>query len=87
MSAQRAGIGGKLLGHLIDLCAQADFRQMIAIIGDPDGGGSVALHKRYGFSHAGHLEFVGYKHDRWLDTVLMQRALGRGETAKPNQNT
>jgi phosphinothricin acetyltransferase len=68
------GIGTALLAALIERATAAGFRQMIALI---TGGveSSIALHRRAGFSIAGQLTAVGYKHGRWLDVVLMQRAL------------
>ncbi len=50
---------------------------MIAVIADADTDASVALHRRYGFTDVGRLATVGYKHDRWIDTLLMQRTLDR----------
>jgi L-amino acid N-acyltransferase YncA len=72
------GLGSALLGALVDRCAQADMRQMIAVIADSGSRASVALHERFGFTHAGRLTGVGHKHGRWIDTVLMQRALTAG---------
>lgn len=69
-----------LLDALLPRCAQAGMRQMIAVIADTGNAASTALHKRFGFAHAGRLNGVGYKHGRWIDTDLMQRAL----TADPN---
>jgi L-amino acid N-acyltransferase YncA len=69
------GLGGALLGTLLPQCAQAGIRQMIAVIADTGNGASTALHKRFGFAHAGRLTGVGYKHGRSVDTMLMQRAL------------
>lgn len=69
------GIGGRLLDDLLTGCAQAGVRQVIAVIVDADGAASVALHRRRGFTEAGRLRAVGFKHDRWLDTVLLQRSL------------
>jgi phosphinothricin acetyltransferase len=68
------GIGTALLAALIERATAAGFRQMIALI---TGGvePSIALHSRAGFAIAGQLTSVGYKHGRWLDVVLMQRAL------------
>ncbi|MBE1585354.1 GNAT family N-acetyltransferase [Nonomuraea angiospora] len=74
------GLGGVLLDALLPRCAQAGMRQMIAVIADTGNAASTALHKRFGFAHAGRLNGVGYKHGRWIDTDLMQRAL----TADPN---
>ncbi|MEK9971645.1 MAG: GNAT family N-acetyltransferase, partial [Ferrovibrio sp.] len=60
------------------------FRQMIAIIGDgSNNAGSVGLHSACGFRMVGTFETVGFKHDGWRDTVLMQRALGDGAESKP----
>jgi phosphinothricin acetyltransferase len=56
---------------------------MIAIIGDTDNAASIALHRRYGFVLVGTLHAVGFKLGRWVDTVLMQRALGPGAAAPP----
>jgi phosphinothricin acetyltransferase len=56
---------------------------MIAVIGDSAQIGSIAVHERAGFSHIGTLRSVGFKHGKWLDAVLMQRALGKGDTTTP----
>jgi L-amino acid N-acyltransferase YncA len=79
----RKGIGGLLLRRLVAESEQRGFRQMIAVIGDSAQIGSIAVHERAGFSHIGTLRSVGFKHGKWLDTVLMQRALGKGDTTKP----
>lgn len=78
--ARRQGVARTLLEALIAVATAAGRRQMVAIIGDPDGGGSVALHRRCGFVTVGTLSGVGFKFGRWLDTVLMQRSLGDGAT-------
>ena len=81
---QGRGVGRALLEALIEACAARGFRQMIAVIGDsPRQAGSVALHKATGFHHIGILPDVGFKHDHWCDTLLMQRALGDGDRSKP----
>jgi len=77
------GIGGHLLPALVAACEACDLRQMIAVIGDSGNEASIRLHQRCGFRLVGILEAVGYKHGRWLDSVLMQRHLGRGDTAPP----
>ena len=79
----RKGIGALLLRALVAASAQRGYRQMIAVIGDSAQIGSIALHERAGFRHIGTLRSVGFKHGRWLDTVLMQRALGEGDTTTP----
>ena len=68
------GVGKALLEAVIEAAAAKGFVQMIAVIGGGEPA-SVALHERLGFRHAGRLEAVGYKFDRWLDIVMMQRAL------------
>ncbi|MGA5465390.1 GNAT family N-acetyltransferase [Mycobacterium sp. NPDC050041] len=70
------GIGGRVLDHLLADCAAADIRQVIAVIVDADAAASVALHRSRGFVEAGRLTAVGFKHGRWLDTLLLQRDLG-----------
>ena len=73
---QRRGIGRALLSALLTRCARGPWRQMIAVIGDSDNTSSVGLHRSLGFEPVGTLNAVGFKFDRWVDTVLMQRALG-----------
>jgi len=70
-----AGIGSRLLPALIAGCAQAGRRQMIAVIGDSANTASIRLHEKFGFARVGLLPAVGYKFGRWVDSVLMQRAL------------
>ncbi len=70
------GIGRRLLTELIAACSEARARQMIAVIADFGAAASVGLHRSCGFTEAGHLADVGYKHNRWVGTLLMQRALG-----------
>ena len=81
---QRQRIGSQLLTRLIEAAEQRGFRQMIAVIGDSAQTPSIAVHARAGFSHIGTLRAVGFKHGRWLDTVLMQRALGSGAATPPS---
>ena len=79
----RQGIGVLLLAGLIAAAEARGFRQMIAVIGDSGQAASIAVHVRAGFAHIGTLRSVGFKHGRWLDTVLMQRALGSGDGTPP----
>ncbi|HSS63414.1 MAG TPA: GNAT family N-acetyltransferase [Gammaproteobacteria bacterium] len=74
--ARRRGVASRLLEALISECQALPFRQMVAIIGDSDNAASIELHRKAGFRLVGTLRGVGYKFDRWLDTVIMQRALG-----------
>jgi L-amino acid N-acyltransferase YncA len=79
----RKGIGALLLDWLIAESTQRGFRQMIAVIGDSAQTASIAVHERAGFTLVGTIRSIGYKHGKWLDSVLMQRALGEGDTAAP----
>lgn len=78
------GIGAALLRALILRCEVGPWRQMLAVIGNSENAGSVALHRRMGFQHVGTLRSVGFKLGRWVDSVLMQRALGLGDLALPS---
>ncbi len=77
------GLGKALLEALISECERRDFRQMVAVIGDSGNAGSIALHRACGFAPIGTLPATGFKLGRWIDTVLMQRALGAGATTPP----
>lgn len=79
-AAHRHGVGTALLTTLVARCNAGPWRQMVAVIGDSANRGSIALHRRAGFTEVGTLQAVGFKHGRWVDTVLMQRALGTGST-------
>jgi len=72
------GIGRRLLPAVIAACAATGARQMVAVIGDSANAASIALHAACGFRNVGVLCAAGFKHGRWVDTVLMQRALGDG---------
>src|SRR5262245_5372396 len=80
---QRRGTGRALLAQLIAEAEASGFRQMLQVIGDSANTGSVELHRVSGFRLVGTFENVGFKFGRWLDTVLMQRELGRGATIGP----
>lgn len=85
--ARCRGVGAALLSNLIARCEKGPWRQMIAVIGNSGNSGSIALHEKLGFSHVGTLEAVGFKHGRWVDTVLMQRPIGAGGSALPEACT
>ncbi|WP_420349298.1 GNAT family N-acetyltransferase [Pelagibius sp.] len=78
------GIGSLLLPALIERSEALGFRQLVAVIGDSENLASIGLHKRHGFREAGVLRAIGFKHGRWLDSVLMQRALGKGGDSPPD---
>src|SRR6185503_2896655 len=73
------GIGRALLPPLLARCAELGYHQMVAVIGGRETVASIRLHEVLGFTHMGVLEAVGFKFGRWVDTVLMQRALGPGD--------
>jgi phosphinothricin acetyltransferase len=79
----RRGIGLKLLQRLIAESETRGYRQMIAVIGDSANAGSVGVHTKCGFRMIGTHPHVGFKFGRWLDTVMMQRALGDGRNTLP----
>lgn len=77
------GVGKALLPVLIDQCAALGKRQMVAVIGDSAQAPSIRLHASCGFEMTGTLKSIGFKFGRWLDSVLMQRPLGPGDTSPP----
>lgn len=79
----RSGVGRALLSALIARCEASGWRQMIAVIGDSANTASIGLHESLGFRHVGTLQAVGFKFDRWVDSVLMQRELGAGGRTPP----
>ena len=82
-SMHRCGIGRQLLQRLIDECETRGFRQMIAVIGDSANAASIGVHSKCGFQMIGTHPDVGFKFGRWLDTVMMQLALGDGGKTVP----
>ena len=77
------GIGRELLSALIRQCETGPWRQMLAVIGDSANAGSIGLHASHGFRQIGRLDAVGFKFGRWVDSILMQRPLGKGDMALP----
>jgi phosphinothricin acetyltransferase len=78
------GIGRALLEELIRRCTALGFRQMIAVIGDSGHLPSIKFHESLGFTQAGHLHSVGFKFGHWVDSVILQRQLGPGDTTLPD---
>ncbi|HEV2334748.1 MAG TPA: GNAT family N-acetyltransferase [Stellaceae bacterium] len=78
------GIGRALLEPLLLRASELGYRQMVAVVGGRETIPSIRLHEALGFSHAGILPAVGFKFGRWIDIVLMQRALGPGATSLPD---
>jgi phosphinothricin acetyltransferase len=80
---QRLGVGRALLAALLPRCAALGYRQMIAVIGDSANHASIGLHADAGFVEVGRLRAIGFKLGRWVDSVLMERALGPGDSTLP----
>lgn len=79
------GLGRLLLAELAAQAERAGVRKLIAVIGDSANAGSIGVHRALGFNHVGVLASCGWKFDRWLDVVLMEKALGAGATTSPRQ--
>ena len=81
--AKQKGLGKALLS---ELCAQAEktgVRKFLAVIGDSANAGSIGVHRSVGFTHVGTLKSCGWKFDRWLDVVMMEKPLGAGDSTAP----
>lgn len=79
------GIGKELMQALIVECERLGFRQILAVIGDgTPNNPSLRLHEKLGFQYVGNMQATGYKHGRWLDTVIMQMTLNGGNTRAPD---
>ena len=79
--AKGQGLGRLLLAELMTRCEAAGARQMLAVIGDSANTGSIGVHRALGFEHVGVMAAAGWKFERWLDVVIMQRELGPGDGA------
>ena len=77
------GVGSALLAELVRRCEGLGYRQIVAVIGDSANAPSINLHAAFGFLRVGTLRSVGYKFGRWVDSVLMQRPLGKGDGSPP----
>jgi L-amino acid N-acyltransferase YncA len=80
---QAKGVGRALLAELASKAESIGVRKLIAVIGDSANAGSIGVHRAIGFSHVGILKACGWKFDRWLDVVMMEKALGFGDTTPP----
>ena len=81
--ARGQGLGRLLLAELLGRCEAAGGRQMLAVIGDSANAASIGVHRALGFQPVGTMRSAGWKFERWLDVVLMQRRLGPGDTSAP----
>lgn len=79
--AQGHGIGRLLLAELLARCEAFGARQVFAVIGDSANTASIGLHRSLGFTDVGTMRAAGWKFDRWLDVVILQRSLGPGAAA------
>jgi L-amino acid N-acyltransferase YncA len=82
-AARGQGVGKLLLAELLKQCEALGARQMLAVIGDSANAGSIGVHRSLGFEYTGLLKASGWKFDAWRDVVLMQRALGAGNSVPP----
>jgi len=83
-AAHRKGLGRALLAELLAVLERTGTRKVMAVIGDSANAGSIGVHKALGFEPVGVVQSCGWKFDRWLDIVLMQKTLGAGDSTPPN---
>ena len=81
--AKGQGLGKLLLAELMARCEAAGARQMLAVIGDSANVASVGVHRALGFEQVGLMRAAGWKFERWLDVVVMQKSLGLGDSRAP----
>ena len=84
-AAHRKGLGRALLTELLAALERTGTRKVMAVIGDSANAGSIGVHKALGFESVGVVQSCGWKFDRWLDIVLMQKTLGAGDSAPPSE--
>jgi phosphinothricin acetyltransferase len=77
------GLGKQLLAETVRQAEALGMRKLIAVIGDSGNAGSIGVHRALGFTHAGTIQSCGWKFGRWLDIVIMERAVGAGNTTAP----
>lgn len=84
-AAHRKGLGRALLAELLAVLERTGTRKVMAVIGDSANAGSIGVHKALGFEPVGVVQSCGWKFDRWLDIVLMQKTLGAGDSTPPTE--
>jgi L-amino acid N-acyltransferase YncA len=83
-AAHRKGLGRALLAELLAVLERTGTRKVMAVIGDSNNVGSIGVHRALGFEMVGVVQSCGWKFDRWLDIVMMQKTLGAGDSTPPN---
>jgi L-amino acid N-acyltransferase YncA len=83
-AAHRKGLGRALLAELLAVLERTGTRKIMAVIGDSNNAGSIGVHRALGFEMVGVVQSCGWKFDRWLDIVMMQKTLGAGDSTPPN---
>lgn len=78
------GLGKQLMNELLVQLERRGVRKVMAVIGDSANVGSIGLHRSAGFEQAGVIQSCGWKFGRWLDIVLMQKAIGEGDSTPPD---
>jgi phosphinothricin acetyltransferase len=82
-NVQRKGMGRALLAELCTQAERVGVRKFLAVIGDSANAGSIGVHTALGFNHVGVIKSCGWKFDRWLDVVMMEKPLGAGDSTAP----
>jgi L-amino acid N-acyltransferase YncA len=77
------GLGRALLAELLATLERGGIRKVMAVIGDSANAGSIGVHRALGFEQVGVVQACGWKFGRWLDIVMMQRAIGEGDRTPP----
>jgi phosphinothricin acetyltransferase len=81
--ARHKGLGKALLAELCAQAERAGVRKFLAVIGDSGNAGSIGVHRSVGFTHVGIIQSCGWKFERWLDVVMMEKTLGAGDRTSP----
>lgn len=81
--AHHKGLGKALLAELCAQAERAGVRKFLAVIGDSGNAGSIGVHRSVGFTHVGIIQSCGWKFERWLDVVMMEKTLGSGDRTSP----
>jgi phosphinothricin acetyltransferase len=79
------GLGRALLAELLAALERGGIRKVMAVIGDSANAGSIGVHRALGFEHVGTVKSCGWKFNRWLDIVLMEKTLGAGDRTPPQE--